>query len=150
MLKPNKSRILSHSLPICLLLKLLHRLHTLWRPRPGRMPCNAEGFISMARTGRCCARCCCYTKRSHRSGLKMRGESTSFWFDVWFGEAALADRLPVLFSYCKDRDPTVKRAVATMLVGGLRAMSISSGRCGTGNRARHRRGHSHSSSRRGR
>jgi hypothetical protein len=43
------------------------------------------------------------------------GDSTSFWFDVWHGDEALADRFPILFSHCRNREATVKQAVSSLL-----------------------------------
>ena len=43
------------------------------------------------------------------------GKSTSFWNDVWFGDDAIADRFPALYSYCTQKDVSVSYAVNSNL-----------------------------------
>ena len=47
------------------------------------------------------------------------GEQTSFWMDVWLGDDALADRFPILFSHCKQKDVSVKDVLDIGLIQNL-------------------------------
>ena len=42
-------------------------------------------------------------------------KSTSFWNDVWFGDDAIADRFPALYSHCTQKDVSVSYAVNSNL-----------------------------------
>ena len=48
------------------------------------------------------------------------GSTTSFWHDVWEGEDSMAERFPQLFSHCKIQELTVEQACQ----GGLQQQLV--------------------------
>ncbi|CAO2153322.1 unnamed protein product [Urochloa humidicola] len=103
----------------CLLLKLIHRLHT----------STASSWVNWVRQHACIAtmtgEMVCPHWESLRSLLPLYqavttvklgdGCTTSFWMDVWNGEDSLADRFPSLYSHFKGKD----QAVCTIVSEGL-------------------------------
>jgi hypothetical protein len=47
------------------------------------------------------------------------GKSTSFWMDVWYGDDALADTYPALFSHGRQQDDSVRDVVEAGLQGSM-------------------------------
>lgn len=47
------------------------------------------------------------------------GATCSFWKDVWFGEDALEDTCPALFSHCTRQDATVRRVFESGIQANL-------------------------------
>jgi len=47
------------------------------------------------------------------------GISTSFWFDVWEGDEALADIFPALFSHCTQKEATISELLSAGLQQSL-------------------------------
>jgi hypothetical protein len=96
---------------VCLLLKLLHRLHTAvdsaWASW-ARLHTNLAGLDGSL---------CGYHLDILRSLYPLyqavttvsigSGERTSFWYDAWASEEPLADRYPVLLSHCVKNSMSV-------------------------------------------
>jgi len=47
------------------------------------------------------------------------GKSTSFWMDVWYGDDALPDTYPALFSHGRQQDDSVRDVVEAGLQGSM-------------------------------
>jgi len=108
---------------ICLLLKLIHKLH-----------CPESSAWAQWVQGRACIS----TLKGdihgdHWTALRSLlplyqaitsvkigdGATCSFWLDVWHGDEALADICPALFSHCTRKDDTVKEVILSGLRPGL-------------------------------
>lgn len=105
---------------ICLLLKLLHRLHctetsawSLW-VRGRASIASLKGDIHGGHWD--ALRSLLPLYRTITSVNLGDGTACSFWNDVWLADDALADTYPALFSHCTNQDATVKE----MLESGLR------------------------------
>lgn len=109
---------------ICLLLKLLHKLHC---PQSSAWAQWVRGRASVATlTGD--------IHGEHWQALRSLlplyqaittvslgdGRACSFWSDVWHGDKALADVFPALFSHCTAKNATVSEIMAT----GLRQVLV--------------------------
>jgi len=104
---------------ICLLLKLIHRLHcsqnSAWGTwvRENSSLATLQGDLQGAHW------------ETLRSILPLYqaittvqikdGAATSFWNDVWYLDEALADKLPALYSHCTKKDASVRDMILSQL-----------------------------------
>jgi hypothetical protein len=96
---------------ICLLLKLLHRLHC---PQSSSWAAWVQNRASVATLSGDVYGDHWQVLRSllplYRAITTVQlgdGRTSSFWFDVWMGDEALADSYPALFSHCNKKEATV-------------------------------------------
>jgi hypothetical protein len=101
----------------CLLLLLIHRLHT----------CAASSWSRWAREHACLASMEGDLHGHHWAALRQLlpiyqavttvslgdGSTSSFWFNVWHEEDCLADRFPALLTHCKVANQSVRQIVST-------------------------------------
>jgi len=104
---------------ICLLLKLIHRLHC----------ANYSAWATWIRQRANLASLKGDLRGHHWEMLRTllplyqaittvslgNGKSTSFWNDVWVGDDALADRFPALFSHGTQKEASVSMAITSNL-----------------------------------
>ena len=108
---------------ICLLLKLVHRLH-----------CSENSaWAQWVRQRACTATLKGDLQGEHWDVLQSilpfyqaittidlkDGKSTSFWFDVWYGDGDLVDTYSGLFSHCRQHDVSVQQFVEDGLQGTM-------------------------------
>jgi len=105
---------------ICLLLKLLHKLHA------GQQ----SSWATWVRQHTCLASLTGDLQGAHWDSMRSLlplyqavttvtvgdGQSTSFWHDIWFEDECFSERFHVLHSHCKRDD----QSVAVILNGGFR------------------------------
>jgi hypothetical protein len=104
---------------ICLLLKLIHKLHcsqnSAWEAwvRANTNFATLQGHLQGNRWE---------TLRSILPLYKALttveikdGAATSFWNDVWYMDEALADKLPALYSHCTKKDASVRDVILSQL-----------------------------------
>jgi hypothetical protein len=113
----------TQNINICLLLKLVHKLHS----------ADSSAWAQWVKSRACIATLKGDLHGEHwdvlRSILPLyqaittvsigNGEQTSFWKDVWLGDDALADRFPILFSHCTQKEMSVKAVMDTDLTQTL-------------------------------
>jgi hypothetical protein len=97
---------------ICLLLKLVHKLHF----------ATSSAWAQWVRSRACITSLKGDLHGEHLDVLRSilplyqaittviigNGQQTSFWMDVWLGDDALADRFPALFSHCTKKEASVQ------------------------------------------
>lgn len=104
---------------ICLLLKLVHRLHFMdcsaWAQwvRQRASLVNLKGDLRGHHWETLRAILPLY--RAITTVQLGDEETTLFWRDVWSGNDALADRFPALFSHCTQKEATARHAILSNL-----------------------------------
>jgi hypothetical protein len=107
---------------ICLLLKLLHRLHT--KSSAWAFWVRGRASISSLRGDVHgdhweVLRSLLPLYQAITSVVLGNGQSCSFWLDVWIGDEALADSFPALYSHCNKKDATVSEMIQDGLQNSL-------------------------------
>lgn len=104
---------------ICLLLKLIHRLHSadnsawgLWVRRHASLA-NLSGDLQGNHWE--VLRSLLPLYQAITTVIIGDGADTSFWNDVWHEDEALADRFPALYSHCTKKDISVREAMSSAL-----------------------------------
>jgi hypothetical protein len=103
----------------CLLLKLVHKLHSEHASSWARWVQNNASVASL--TGDLhgqhwdMLRSILPIYRAITTVILGDGKNTSFWHDVWDGDDSMADRFPELYSHCRTQEMTVRQATE----GGL-------------------------------
>jgi len=114
---------------VCLLLKLLHWLHTAgsssWAIWVRSQVCLATLKGELVGEHWEVLRSLLPTYRAVTTSVVQDGRGTSFWHDAWCGEDDLATRFPVLLSHVKEQEVSVKevhdKGLSSMLVPRLTA-----------------------------
>lgn len=108
---------------ICLLLKLIHKLHSE----------HVSSWARWVRSNACIASLIGDLHGQHWEMLLSLlpvyraattvilgdGTTTSFWHDAWVGDDSMADRFPELYSHCRLQELTVKQASEGALQSSL-------------------------------
>ena len=108
---------------ICLLLKLVHKLHF----------ARSSAWAQWVRSRACIASLKGDLHGEHWEVMRTilplyqavttvaigNGQHTSFWMDAWLGDDALADRFPALFSHCTKKEASVQEIVDNGLTGAF-------------------------------
>jgi hypothetical protein len=104
---------------ICLLLKLIHRLHCSENSAWGqwvRQHCNLATLRGdLQGTHWDMLRSILPLYQALTTVLVRDGSATSFWYDVWHEDEALSERFPALFSHCKRKEDSIREAVLSNL-----------------------------------
>ena len=99
----------------CLMLKLLHRLHTAttssWARWARERVCMATMEGSIEGEHWIALRALLPLYRAITTCSVVSGRDTSFWSDAWLGEDDLATRFPMLFSHVKNAEASVRDVV---------------------------------------